>query len=246
MDHSVFEHLASLNRNVDAAINTLRKLAEHPELQGEDFTVREAYFRECVASVNVSILDAMEESEQQTIANAYRERRAYEKKVRDPDDCYLDVLHREEERRQQGLPSLIGIQRGMRRTTSREVLEEIHAGMERSASEPSAEHPADAEDAPDADTTEIHVVPEEDNDNFPQRIIDRVEALRTARTMTKPEFITRIGPPAAASWNAFVTADPNDAWDHVSTKMFARIAQVFGIGSGDLLRFKSEDDQHRT
>jgi hypothetical protein len=239
MDHSVFEHLALLNRNVDAAVDTLQKLAEYPELQDEGFTVRQAYLRECQASVNVSVLDAMEESEQAAIGSAYRERRGYEKKTRDPDDCYLDVLHREEERRQQGLPSLIGIQHGMRRATSHEVLEEIHAGLEQNSDKSKiVGEPSEPQDTTEPDDAEIHIVPEEGNDNFRQKLISRVEELRVAGKMTKQEFVTLIGPPAATSWEAFVAADASDAWNHVSTKMFERIAQVFGIGSAELLRFK--------
>ena len=39
----------------------------------------------------------------------WKQKRAYEKKWRDPDDVYLDVEQREEERKKQGLPPRIGI-----------------------------------------------------------------------------------------------------------------------------------------
>ena len=39
----------------------------------------------------------------------WKQRRAYEKKWRDPDDVYIDVEQREEERKKQGLPPRIGI-----------------------------------------------------------------------------------------------------------------------------------------
>ncbi len=68
------------------------------------------------------VLDALEASEQETMLKANCERVAYEKKLRDPDDCYLDVKHREEELRRQGQPSQIGILRGMRRVTREEIL----------------------------------------------------------------------------------------------------------------------------
>jgi hypothetical protein len=96
MDHRVFEHLVSLNNNVDAAIDTLQELAEYPELQTEDFTIRQAYFREYLAYVNMCVLDAMEVSEQKVNGAAFKERREYEKKTHDPDDCYLEVKRREE------------------------------------------------------------------------------------------------------------------------------------------------------
>jgi hypothetical protein len=53
---------------------------------------------------------------------ANRERVAYEKKIRDPDDCYLDVMLREEELRKQGQPSRFGLLLGMRRVTREEIL----------------------------------------------------------------------------------------------------------------------------
>jgi hypothetical protein len=39
----------------------------------------------------------------------WKQRRAFEKKWRDPDDVYIEVEHREEERKKQGLPPRIGI-----------------------------------------------------------------------------------------------------------------------------------------
>ena len=59
MDSIVYEHLLSLNRNVAAAIDTLRKLAEYPELQSESFLVSSSYFREHLSDANVSILEAL-------------------------------------------------------------------------------------------------------------------------------------------------------------------------------------------
>jgi hypothetical protein len=44
------------------------------------------------------------------------------KKLRDPDDCYLDVRYREEELRRQGQPSQIGLLLGMRKVTREEIL----------------------------------------------------------------------------------------------------------------------------
>ena len=44
-----------------------------------------------------------------TQAVSGRQRRAHEKQREDPDDVYINVLHREEERKKQGLPPRIGI-----------------------------------------------------------------------------------------------------------------------------------------
>ena len=123
MDRKAYEHLAELNRNVESALAILQKLAEYPELKDEDFVVRQAYLREHLANVNLSVLSALDNSEQAWMLSANRERRAYEKKLRDPDDCYLEVTAREEERREQGLPSRIGILHAVTGAPHEEILD---------------------------------------------------------------------------------------------------------------------------
>jgi hypothetical protein len=76
------------------------------------------------------VLDALEESEQETMLKANRERVSYEKKIRDPDDCYFDVRNREEELRAQGQPSKIGILRGMRKVTTEDILSSSFEGKD--------------------------------------------------------------------------------------------------------------------
>jgi predicted alpha/beta-fold hydrolase len=114
--------LAELNRNVEGALAILERLAEYPELSDEDFVVRQAYLREQVANVNMTVLNALGESEQKLMLSANRERVAFEKKIRDPDDCYLEVMSREDERREQGLPPMIGILHGRNGTAREEIL----------------------------------------------------------------------------------------------------------------------------
>ncbi len=122
MDRNALGYLTDLNRNVEGALALLEKLAEYPELNNEDFIIYQSYFREYLADTNMAVIDALEESEQETMLKANRERVAYEKKIRDPDDCYFDVRNREEELRAQGQPSKIGILRGMRKVTTEEIL----------------------------------------------------------------------------------------------------------------------------
>ena len=122
MDRNALGYLTDLNRNVEGALVLLEKLAEYPELNNEDFIIYQWYFREYLADTNMVVLDALEESEQETMLKANRERLAWEKKIRDPDDCYLDVMNREEELRNEGLPSQIGFLFGMRRFTKEEIL----------------------------------------------------------------------------------------------------------------------------
>jgi hypothetical protein len=122
MDRSALGYLTDLNRNVEGALALLEKLAEYPELNNEDFIIYQSYFREYLADANAMVLDALEESEQEIMLKANRERVAWEKKIRDPDDCYLDVMNREEELRIAGQPSQMGFIFGMRRLSKSEIL----------------------------------------------------------------------------------------------------------------------------
>ena len=122
MDRNALGYLTDLNRNVADALTLLEKLAEYPELNNEDFIIFQSYFREYLADTNMMVLDSLEESEQETMLKANKERVSYEKKIRDPDDCYLEVMDREEELRSEGKPSQMGFLFGMRRFTKREIL----------------------------------------------------------------------------------------------------------------------------
>jgi hypothetical protein len=143
MDPIAFEHLAALNRSVEAAIETLGKLAEYPELQQrESFMASRSYFREHLADANVSILEALHYAEERAGGAACKERLAYEKLIRDPDDCYLEVLQREKERQQQGLPTMIGVHFGTRNL----VVNEIKAEAEADSSRPETDASGDADE----------------------------------------------------------------------------------------------------
>jgi hypothetical protein len=143
MDRSALGCLTDLNRNVEGALALLEKLAEYPELNNEDFVIYQSCFREYLADANAMVLDALEEYEQEVMLKANRERVAWEKKIRDPDDCYLDVMNREEELRRQGQPSQLGFLFGMGKLSRSEILS--------GSSEERSEAESDAEDDTDSD-----------------------------------------------------------------------------------------------
>jgi hypothetical protein len=115
MDGNVFEYLMGLNQKVEGAIELLRRLARYPALNTEGFLIYQAYFREYLADLNLRVIYAIEESEEEVMRQLGWTRAAYEKKLHDPDDCYLDVVRREEELRLQGRPSQLGILFGTRK-----------------------------------------------------------------------------------------------------------------------------------
>jgi hypothetical protein len=122
MDRRALGYLTDLNRNVEDALTLLAKLAEYPELSHESFTIHQSYFRESLADANIEVMDALEDFELETMTKAGKERSSYEKRIRDPDDCYFEVMHREEELRAQGKPSKIGILHGPRSAFAKEIL----------------------------------------------------------------------------------------------------------------------------
>jgi hypothetical protein len=147
MDRNALGYLTDLNRNVEGALTLLQKLAEYPELNNEDFIIFQSYFREYLADTNMIVLDALEEFEQETMLKANKERVTYEKKIRDPDDCYFDVRNREEELRAQGLPSQFGILRGMRRVTRKDILGNSYEDEDKAETEPDSYEGQSTDDA---------------------------------------------------------------------------------------------------
>jgi len=147
MDRNALGYLTDLNRNVEDALALLEKLAAYPELNNEDFIIFQSYFREYLGDTNLMVLDVLEESEQETMLKANRERVAYEKKIRDPDDCYFDVRNREEELRAQGLPSQLGILRGMRKTTTEDILSSSFEDEDETEPEPASDERRPADEA---------------------------------------------------------------------------------------------------
>jgi hypothetical protein len=146
-DRNALGYLTDLNRKVEGALALLEKLAEYPELSNEDFIIFQSYFREYLADTNMMVLDALEESEQETMLKANQERVSYEKKIRDPDDCYFDVRNREEELRAQGQPSQLGILRGMRRVTTEDILNSSFEDEDEFETEPDSDQGRPANDA---------------------------------------------------------------------------------------------------
>jgi hypothetical protein len=61
------------------------------------------------ADVNADLLEEQAEYELDDAGRFYKQRRAYEKEREDPDDVYISVERREEERKKKGLPPRIGI-----------------------------------------------------------------------------------------------------------------------------------------
>jgi hypothetical protein len=60
-------------------------------------------------SVNADFVEHLVDSERFDEGRFWKQKRAFEKAWRDPDDVYIDVERREEERKKQGLPTRVGV-----------------------------------------------------------------------------------------------------------------------------------------
>ncbi len=99
----LYETLFLWNQGVDQPVALLRGM-EKSALQ-----CAQAGIEEVRADVNADFLEEQAEYELDDAGRFWRKRRAYEKEREDPDDVYINVLHREEERKKKGLPPRIGI-----------------------------------------------------------------------------------------------------------------------------------------
>jgi len=105
----LYESLFLWNQGVDQLVATLRSMEKLPFADKESLQTAQLTVEEVRADVNADFIEEMVEMERIDEGRFWKQKRAYEKKWRDPDDVYLDVEQREEERKKQGLPPRIGI-----------------------------------------------------------------------------------------------------------------------------------------
>lgn len=104
-----YESLFLWNQGVDQLIATLRGLERFPFARMKALQYAQAEIEEVRSEVNADFMEELTERELDDGGRFSKQRRAYEKKREDPDDVYIDVQRREEERKKQGLPPRIGV-----------------------------------------------------------------------------------------------------------------------------------------
>ena len=105
----LYETLFLWNQGVDQLVALLRGMEKLPFARKSALQCAQAGIEEVRADVNADFLEEQAEYELDDAGRFWRKRRAYEKQREDPDDVYINVLRREEERKKQGLPPRIGI-----------------------------------------------------------------------------------------------------------------------------------------
>jgi len=105
----LYECLFLWNQGIDQLLATLRGMEKLPFARKSALQHAQNEIEEVRADVNADLLEEQAEYELDDAGRFYRQRRAYEKQREDPDDVYIDIERREQERKNRGLPPRIGI-----------------------------------------------------------------------------------------------------------------------------------------
>jgi hypothetical protein len=100
----IYESLFLLNEGIDHIITLLRKMEKLPLADKESVQCAVVEIEEVRCDMNADFTEELADSERFDEGRFWKQRREFEKKWRDPDDVYIEVERREEERKKQGLP----------------------------------------------------------------------------------------------------------------------------------------------
>jgi hypothetical protein len=104
----IYESLFLLNQGFDHVVALLRSMEKFLIADRESMQSSLVEIEEVRAGVNANFVEQLGDRERFDEGRFWKQRRAIEK-WRDPDDVYIDVERREEERKKQGLPPRLGI-----------------------------------------------------------------------------------------------------------------------------------------
>jgi hypothetical protein len=105
----IYESLFLFNQSVDHLIDLLHSMEKLPFAEKEELQSAIVEIEQVRCDMNADFTEHLVDSERFDEGRFWKQKRAFEKKWRDPDDVYIDVERREEERKKQGLPPRLGI-----------------------------------------------------------------------------------------------------------------------------------------
>jgi hypothetical protein len=136
----IYESLFLLNQSIDQLVALLCDMEKFPFADKDSIQCAIVEIEEVRCDMNADFTEHLADSERFDEGSFWKQRRAFEKKWRDPDDVYIDVMRREEERKKQGLPPRLGI---LPRSAVAEQEQRWEAQQERKK-EHARKHPSDA------------------------------------------------------------------------------------------------------
>jgi len=98
-----------LNEGMDHLIALLREMQKLPLADKESVQCAVVEIEEVRCDMNADFTEKLADSERFDEGHFWKQRREFEKKWRDPDDVYIEVGRREEDRKKQGLPPRLGV-----------------------------------------------------------------------------------------------------------------------------------------
>lgn len=105
----IYESLFHLNQGVDHVVATLRGMRKFPFVRKDALRCAQDEIEEVRAGMNADFIEELAPQERNDEGRFWKQRRSYDKKLEDPDDAYLAVQEREEERARRGLSLRIGV-----------------------------------------------------------------------------------------------------------------------------------------
>ena len=105
----IYESLFLLNQGFDHVVALLRGMEKFSIADQESMQSTLAEIEEVRAGVNADFVEPLGDRERFDESRFWKQRRGIDRKWRDPDDVYLEVERREQERKKQGLPPRVGI-----------------------------------------------------------------------------------------------------------------------------------------
>jgi len=103
----IYESLFLMNEGVDRLVALLRDMGKSPFADNDSMQCAIVEIEEVRCGMNADFTEHLADSERFDEGRFWKQRRAFEKKWRDPDDVYIEVERREEERKKLGLPSRV-------------------------------------------------------------------------------------------------------------------------------------------
>ena len=130
-----YESLFLWNQGVDQILATLANMEKFPFVRKSALQYYQTEIEEVRSEVNADFMEELADRELDDGGRFSKQRRAYEKEREDPDDVYIDVRRREEERKKARFDRRIGIVPFSAVADRREV----HRGRARAKAAPSGE-----------------------------------------------------------------------------------------------------------
>ena len=103
MKMHVYEILHSMNHGFEQALQGLKDLAKYALIRKNSLRSIVVEIQEVRAGANADFIEELGELERNDQGRFWKERRAYEKELEDPDDIYITIQRREEQRKKMGL-----------------------------------------------------------------------------------------------------------------------------------------------